>query len=307
MTIATGSRRGLAYGTQTVFGTAATTTKLLRNTGASFNLSTNALDSSELREDRQIAVTRTGNKSASGEVPVEFMFSEYDELIAALVGSSWPTAPGPYNVTVGNTIPYFTFEDRFTDIGVYRVYKDCVVDKFDLTATPGDSGSYITGTFNVLGSGMTTSGSEIAVPSAANTSISFDTCDATLKGDFGAGLTNLTVVNSLDLSFANNMAQVFYLGKCSVGAIVPGKFEVTGSIGVMLEDDSWMGYVTSETEFELDLKFTDPDTNIFTINLPRVRVTNPQTGNQDQAIEQTMDVRALYDATDDTTVTFSHS
>ena len=70
MTIATGSRHDMAYVAESTFGTTPTTPVFtpIRHNGTTLGLSKDAIESEELREDRQVAHYRHGNKSVSGDV-----------------------------------------------------------------------------------------------------------------------------------------------------------------------------------------------------------------------------------------------
>ena len=83
MTIATGSRHDMAYVVESVFGTTPTTPTFtpIRHTGTTIGLSKDAIESEELRQDRQIANYRHGNKSVAGDVNIELSYGTFDDLL----------------------------------------------------------------------------------------------------------------------------------------------------------------------------------------------------------------------------------
>ena len=85
MTIATGSRHNLAYVAESTFGTTPSTPGFqnLRHTGTTLGLSKDAIESEELRDDRQIAHFRHGNKNVSGDVNIELSYGTFDDFIEA--------------------------------------------------------------------------------------------------------------------------------------------------------------------------------------------------------------------------------
>jgi len=81
MTIATGSRHDMAYIAETTFGTTPATPAFtpIRHTGTTLGLSKDAIESEELREDRQIAHFRHGNKSVSGDINFELSYDSFND------------------------------------------------------------------------------------------------------------------------------------------------------------------------------------------------------------------------------------
>ena len=91
MTIATGSRHDMAYIEEVTFGTTPATPpfKAIRHTGTTLGLSKDAIESEELREDRQIAHYRHGNKAVSGDINFELSDGSFDDLIEAVMCGAW--------------------------------------------------------------------------------------------------------------------------------------------------------------------------------------------------------------------------
>lgn len=94
MTIANGSQHSLAYVAESTFGTAPTSPSFspLRHTGTTLGLSKGAIESAELRSDRQVKDFRHGNKSVAGDVNIEMSYGSHDDLIQAVLEGEWTTA-----------------------------------------------------------------------------------------------------------------------------------------------------------------------------------------------------------------------
>ena len=84
MTIATGARHDLTYIAEVTYGTTPSSPalKAIRHTGTTLGLSKDSIESEELREDRQIAHYRHGNKSVSGDINFELSYTSFDDLMA---------------------------------------------------------------------------------------------------------------------------------------------------------------------------------------------------------------------------------
>ena len=93
MTIATGSRHNLSYVLESTFGTTPANPSFtpIRHTGTTLGLSKDSIESEELREDRQVAHYRHGNKSVTGDVNFELSYGGLDALLEATLCGTWAT------------------------------------------------------------------------------------------------------------------------------------------------------------------------------------------------------------------------
>jgi hypothetical protein len=97
--MAEGSRRRISYIEEVDWGVTPDTPsmKLLRNTGGGgIQMQRDSLQSQEYRSDRQIAAMRLGNKRPTLEVPFEFSFGSFDDLLEGALFGEWAV---PYNLT----------------------------------------------------------------------------------------------------------------------------------------------------------------------------------------------------------------
>lgn len=97
--MAEGSRRRLSYIEEVDWGVTPDnpSMKLLRNTGGGgIQMQRDSLQSQEMRSDRQIAAMRLGNKRPTLEVPFEFSYGSFDDLLEGALFGEWVV---PYNLT----------------------------------------------------------------------------------------------------------------------------------------------------------------------------------------------------------------
>lgn len=307
MTIQSGSSRGLAYGVQSARGTAATTTKLLRtaNNGQDFKNNRNNLESASLREDGQPTIGASGTYSTSATIPVNFAYGDYNDFIAAALRqapSAWPVS-APFDLTFGSTLTYFTFEDRLKDITQYGKYIDMVLNTFKLTAAQSDNGAYVTGSFDFIGTTRSFSGTQIAAPSAAGTTMPFTGCG----GVVSVGGTPIGVATSFDFSIDNGLKNIFVLGNCGAYDIAKGPIKVSGNLTVFLDGLTYINDVDNQTLLDLKLVLTDVDSNTTTFEFPSCRLTSDTLGGGTGDMTVALPFEAYYDSTATTTVKASHS
>lgn len=101
--MAEGSRRGLFYVAESVWGTTPETPsmKTLRNTGGSgIQLERSQLQSNEMRSDRAIADIAFGQKRASLDVPFELSYGSYDDMLEAALFGAFAVAYALTGLTV---------------------------------------------------------------------------------------------------------------------------------------------------------------------------------------------------------------
>ncbi len=111
--MAEGSRRKLSYVEESTWGTTppTPTMKLLRNTGGGgIQMQRDSLQSQEYRSDRQIAAMRLGNKRPTLDVPFEFSYASFDDMLEGALFSDWAVA---YNLT-SQTVTVDASDKTFT-------------------------------------------------------------------------------------------------------------------------------------------------------------------------------------------------
>ena len=142
---ADGSRRYIAYVKETTAGTTPTnpTLNTLRVTGGdSINNARSNITSEEIRDDRQIIISRLGQNQPEVTVPIELSFESFDEMMAGACGTLWVGDYDLNTVTVDITGAVFTHDsgNNWSDLGFAA--EDWIVVS-GLTATSEDGIYYI--------------------------------------------------------------------------------------------------------------------------------------------------------------------
>ena len=292
MTIATGSRHNLAYVLESTFGTTPSSPGFtpIRHTGTTLGLSKDAVESEELREDRQIAHFRHGNKSVTGDINFEMSYGGLDALIEATLCGSWAT-----NVLkAGTTRRSFTIERYHQDISKYLRSTGCQFNYMSLNVAPN---SMVTGSFGVIGSGFTTSGSALgsSTYSAETTTAPFDS----FTGSITEGGSAIAVITALELQIDNGMEALYVVG--SADTLLPsiGKSSVTGSVTAYFENTALIDKFINETSSAIQFTLTDAAGNDYIFSLPNIKYNsgNPEVSGP-EAITVTLDFVALYNSSD---------
>ena len=289
MTIATGSRHDMAYVAESTFGTTPTTPVFvpIRHTGTTLGLSKDAIESEELRQDRQIAHYRHGNKSVSGDVNIELSYGSFDDLLQATLAGSWASDV----LLAGTTRRSFTIERHHSDINKYLRSTGCSFNSMSLSVAPN---SMVTGSFSIIGKSFTVASTAIsgATYSSETTSAPFDS----FTGSVNEGGSSVAVVTGIELSVDNGMEALYVVGSDETLLPSIGKSTVTGSITAYFENSLLIDKFISETASSLEFTLTDQAGNSYIFELPNVKYNsgNPEVGGPG-AITVSLDFVALYD------------
>ena len=292
MTIATGSRHNLSYVVEATFGTTPSSPGFtpIRHTGTTLGLSKDAVESEELREDRQVAHFRHGNKSVTGDINFELSYGGLDALLEATLCGAWAT-----NVLkAGTTRRSYTVERHHQDIGKYLRSTGCQFNTMSLSVAPN---SMVTGSFGIIGSGFTTSGSALgsATYSAESTTAPFDS----FSGSITEGGSAIAIITALELNIDNGMEALYVVG--SADTLLPsiGKSSVTGSVTAYFENTTLLDKFVAETTSAIQFTLTDAAGNDYIVLLPKVKYNsgNPEVSGPG-AITVTLDFVALYNSSD---------
>ena len=290
MTIATGSRHNLSYVVESAFGTTPSSPAFtpIRHTGTTLGLSKDAIESEELREDRQVAHFRHGNKSVTGDVNFELSYGGLDALLEATLCGTWAT-----NVLLaGTTRRSYTIERHHQDIGKYLRSTGCQFNTMSLSVAPN---SMVTGSFGIIGSGFTSSASAIgsATYSAETTTAPFDS----FTGAITEGGSSIAIITALELNIDNGMEALYVVG--SADTLLPsiGKSTITGSVTAYFQDTTLMDKFVNETTSAIQFTLTDALGNDYIVLLPKVKYNsgNPEVSGPG-AITLSLDFVALYNS-----------
>jgi len=290
MTIATGARHDMGYILESAFGTTPATPafKAIRHTGTTLGLSKDAIESEELREDRQIAHYRHGNKAVSGDINFELSYESFDDLLEAVMCGTWTTDV----LKPSTTARSFTIERHHEDIDKYIRSTGCSFNSMSLSVAPN---SMVTGSFSVIGKDLTTSGTAItgATYPAATTTDPFDS----FTGAITEGGSSIAVVTALELNIENGMEAQYVVGDSTTLQPPLAKSTVTGSITAYFENTTLIDKFINETSSAITFTLTDAAGNDYVFNMPNVKYNsgNPEVAGAG-AITVTLDFIALFNS-----------
>ena len=292
MTIASGSRHRLAAIAEVTYGTTPTTPAFttLRHNSCNIGLSKDAVESEEIRGDRQITCFRHGNKSVGGDIEGELVYGEYDSLIEAALCGTWSTDV----LKAGTTRRSFTVERTFQDITQYMRYTGCEVNTMSISIAPN---SMIGVSFGFIGKDQSIAQTGIASStySTLTDTCQFDSFTATIN----EGGSPIALVTEMEVTLENGIEPQFVVGSSTTLRPSIGRCNVTGSITVYLEDQAMLTKFQNETESSLDITMTDPDGNTFQIEIPKLKYNSGQPDvSGEGSVTVSMDFQAIYDSVD---------
>ncbi|MEN6621491.1 MAG: phage tail tube protein [Smithella sp.] len=302
MAFGQGARSGLTYVVESVFGQTPLTPQMIQLpiNSHSLNLTKTGIESAEIRDDRQVAVFRHGNKQIGGDIEVEFRADDYDELLESAFFGEFDS----FNVLKNGILQkFFTIEDRQLDINQYRTFTGCQVNTFSLSIQPD---AIVTTTFSVIGKEGAISGTSLdSTPTAPSGNDPFDSFSGSI---LEAGNTLLSVT-ALDLTVENNIQPAFVIGSDVTPQLEYGRSNVTGTITAFYENDTLINKFINETDSELVFSLADGITgNTYTFTLPRVKYNGADVPLQnEQGRTITLPFVGLYDPVEDCSIFLTRS
>lgn len=306
MPFAQGSRSGLSYVAETVFGTTPATPSLIQLpiTSHSLSLTKERVQGNDILPDRMPRVDRHGNRAVSGDITVDLRKGDYDPFLESVFMNTFST-----NVLkVGSTVKSFSIEDAATDINQYRLFKGCVASSASFSIKPNQM---VTTTFSMVGQDVVISGTSVdAVKTAITGNQPFDAYSGTIKiANAGAALASLATVTGVDFSINNNLAPTYVVGSAVTPQFEVGLATVEGTITAYFEDATLVNRFINETETAFEVSVDDPTgLSDYTFLFPRVKFTGadvPVDGPTSRII--TLPFVALYDTTEASNVKLTRS
>ena len=293
MAFAQGSRTGLSYVVESVFGTTPTTPAMISlpyNTH-SLTLSKETLESEEIREDRQVPELRHGNRQIGGDVVTELRADDMDDFLESAFFNTFTSAGV---LKVGTTPQFMSIEDRATDIDQYRLFTGCAASSTSFSIAPNQM---VLTTFSMVGKDMTQSGTSIdATPTAVTGNDPFDSYTGTIT----EGGSSIAIVTSLDFAIDNSMSPTFVVGSATTPQLEYGRARVSGTATVYYEDAALINKFINETESSMVVALTD-GTNTYTLTFPKIKYTGADVPvDSDVSRVVTLPFTAIYDSSEDT-------
>ena len=306
MPFAQGSRSGLSYVAETVFGTTPGTPSLIQLpfTTHSLDLTKDRVQGNDIQPDRMPRVDRHGNRTATGDIAVDLRKADYDPLFESAFMSTFST-----NVLkIGTTTKSFSIEDAATDIAQFRLFTGMTVSSMAVSIKPNQM---VTGTFSMIGKNMTISGTSVdAVKTAASSNQPFDAYSGTLKiADAGGVLASSAIVTGFDFTLNNALAPTFVVGSSTTPQLEYGMATVEGTITAYFEDAALINRFLNETQTALEVSVDDPTgVSDYTFLFPRVKI-NGASVPVDNPTSRIISLPfvALYDTTEATNIKLTRS
>ena len=306
MPFSQGSRAGLSYVAETVFGTTPSTPSLIQlpYTTHTLNLTKERVTGNDIQPDRMPRTDRHGNRTAAGDITVDLRKGDYDALLESAFFNTWAT-----NVLkVGTTPKFFSIEDAATDITQFRLFTGMSVSSLAVSIRPNQM---VTGTFSMVGKNMTIAGTSVdAVKTASSGNQPFDAYSGALSiGDAGGALATAAIVTGIDFTINNALAPTFVVGSATTPQLEYGMATIEGTITAYFEDAALINRFINETETALEVVVDDPTgLSDYSFLFPRVKINGadvPVDNPTSRII--TMPFVALYDATEATNLKLTRS
>lgn len=297
MTIANGAQHSLSYVAETTYGTTPTTPtwSAFPHTGATLNVSKDAIESEKLRGDRQIEDFRHGNKTVGGDITSELEYDSFDDILEAVMCGTWNT-----NVLkTGTTRRSFTIERKFGDIATpeYHRYTGCEFNTLALSVSPN---SMVTATFGVVGQNLSIATS--ALGTAATQATTYQPFDS-FTGSITEGGSSIATVTALEISLENGLEPLFSVSSQVTNRPAIGKSRATGSLTTYFESKTLYEKFLNETSSSITLTLTDVAGNSYLIELGNVKYNSGQPDvSGEGAVTIAMDFVALYDSGDSSNI-----
>jgi len=303
---ATGARHSMAYIAESTYGSTPATPTFddVRHTSCSIGASKTALESAEIRSDRQIAHFRHGNKSIAGDIGFELSYGTFDDFLEALLGGTWASdtpSVGIDQLQAGTTRRSFTVERQFANIATpeYHRYTGLELNSFSLNIAPD---AMITGSFGCIAQDTAIATSAIAGSSynAATTTEPFDS----FSGSINEGGSAIAVVTSLEMSLENGLNPLFVVGSDVTEEPSIGKSRVTGTLTAFFQSKTLLEKFLNETASSLQVILQDPAGNTYDFTFPNIKYTGGQPDVDGEGeVTIALPFTALYDSTEGSQLT----
>lgn len=306
MPFSQGSRAGLSYVAETVFGTTPATPSLisLPYTTHSLNLTKERVTGNDIQPDRMTRVDRHGNRSVAGDIVADLRKADYDPLLESAFFNTFST-----NVLkIGTTPKFFSIEDAATDITQFRLFTGMAVSSLAVSIRPNQM---VTATFSMVGKDMTISGTSVdAVKTAASVNQPFDSYSGALTiGTAGGALSPSAIVTGIDFTINNALAPTFVVGSASTPQLEYGMATVEGTITAYFEDASLINRFINETATGLQVVVDDPTgLSDYTWLFPRIKINGADVPVDNPASRViTLPFVALFDTVEATNIELTRS
>jgi hypothetical protein len=213
-------------------------------------------------------------------------------IVTESAGATITIVSSRMRVKAGKVNRSFTVERRFTDISQFLRYTGQRVNTMSLSIAPD---AMVTGSFGLIGAGMTRAGTTLGAPSAAPTTEVVDSFTGTIE----EGGVTIAIITSIELSLDNGINPLFVIGSKDAANTDRGRSNLTGTVMAYFEDGDLLDKFINETESSIYLTLPDAAGNEIRITLPRIKYNGGSVPAQGEgAVIMTLPIRALRDSTE---------
>lgn len=300
---ATSSGYKFAYLSETTPGTTpASAMKLMRVTGGGGKLAASATESGEIHLAEVPDVIRTGVE-ATGQVSGEVSYGALDDLIPGILGQAdWTTN----TVKVGTTKRTFTFEDQYTDAGIYVPWRYSLVESLSLSfavgSVPTFSLGYVSGA-PPTAAATATAGTGAATAAPTNDVMSpVGSIQVAQEGGSGSLLAGAPGITAFSIEITRPTIKQPQLGTLALASADPSRLMVQGSFSVYFATKALLDKYLADTMTSLSFTVGGASNKKYNFLMSKVRLKDggPAQVAKDQPVVQTYQFQAVYDATNST-------
>lgn len=219
----------------------------------------NLITSETIRGSRNPSKPVLGNYAVEGDITMEL--SAYMGIFfKAALGSVQTTGTGPYVHTfkIGSSLPSFTIEKGFTDLGIYHLYNGCKVNSLTLNVVPE---GFQEVTINFMGAKETVDTTSFDSTPTDLTFVPFEGFSIATVEEGGTALGYVTAIDGLTIN--NNLDGNSYVigGQGERRYLPEGIVAVSGTLRALFESGSLYEKALNSTETSLKIvyKFGDGD------------------------------------------------
>lgn len=305
--MADGSRHSMRLVQESTYGVTPATPVFdyVRHTQTTLGLSKEALQSEEIRDDRQIADFRHGARQVGGDINIELSYGSFDKILEALLGGTWAAdtpALGTDQLKAGTTRRSFTIERFFGDIqSADKPYHRFTGVEFNTLQLQINANAMITGTIGVIGKDLALDTAIIAgaTYSAVSTTSPLDSFTGTLNENGSP----IAVITEIQLNLDNGLDTRFVVGSKTTLRPSIGRSNVSGQITAYFENSLLLEKFINETESDIEFNLPDGAGNNLKFILPRIKYNGGQPDVQGEGpITLAMPFQALLDSTTGTNI-----
>lgn len=305
--MADGSRHSMRFIAEATYGTTPATPAfdIIRHTGTTLGLTKEALQSEEIRDDRQIADFRHGARQVGGDISIELSYGSFDTILEALLGGTWTAdtpALGTDQLKAGTTRRSFTVERYFGDIqSADKPYHRFSGVEFNSLQLQINANAMVTGTIGVVGKDLVTDTGVVvgATYNAPTTTSPLDSFTGTLNENG----TPIAVITEIQLNLDNGLDPRFVVGSKTTLRPSIGRSNISGQITAYFENSLLLDKFINETESDIEFNLPDGAGNNLKVILPRIKYNGGQPDVQGEGpITLAMPFQALLDSTTGTNI-----